>query len=51
LASLAWYGMFNGRPMASPTPFTSMYSPTWQQPGGRPFAWYASSRPTYVFYR
>jgi hypothetical protein len=50
LASLAWYGMSNARPTASPTPFTSLYSPVWQQPGGRPFAWYASSRPTYVFY-
>jgi hypothetical protein len=51
LASLAWYGMYNGRPIAAPTPFTSIYSPVWQQPGGRPFAWSASSRPTYVFYR
>jgi hypothetical protein len=51
LSSLAWYGMFNGRPIASPTPFTSIYSPGWQQPGGRPFAWHAGSRPTYVFYR
>ena len=50
LASLAWYGMSNGRPTATPTPFTSMYSPVWQQPGGRPFAWYASNRPTYIFY-
>lgn len=51
LASLAWYGMYNGRPTAASTPFTSMYSPVWQQPGGRPFAWYASSRTTYVYYR
>jgi len=50
LASLAWYGMYNARPTAAPTPFTSLYSPVWQQPGGRPFAWYASSRPTYVIY-
>jgi hypothetical protein len=51
LASMAWYGMYNARPTAAPTPFTSLYSPVWQQPGGRPFAWYASSRPTYVFYQ
>jgi hypothetical protein len=51
LAALSWYGMYNARPTAGPTPFTSLYSPVWQQPGGRPFAWYASSRPTYVFYR
>jgi hypothetical protein len=50
LASLAWYGMSNSRPTAAPTPFTSLYSPVWQQPGGRPFAWYASNRPTYIFY-
>jgi hypothetical protein len=51
LAALSWYGMYNARPTAAPTPFTSLYSPVWQQPGGRPFAWYAASRPTYVFYR
>jgi hypothetical protein len=51
LAAMSWYGMYNSRPTAAPTPFTSLYSPVWQQPGGRPFAWYASSRPTYVFYR
>src|SRR5688572_13153617 len=50
LASLNWYGMTNSRPTAAPTPFTSLYSPVWQQPGGRPFAWAASNRPTYVFY-
>ena len=50
LAALSWYGMSNARPTAAPTPFTSLYSPVWQQPGGRPFAWYASSRPTYIFY-
>jgi hypothetical protein len=50
LAAMSWYGMYNARPTAAPTPFTSLYSPVWQQPGGRPFAWYAS-RPTYVFYR
>src|SRR5688572_24556025 len=46
LASLNWYGMTNSRPTAAPTPFTSLYSPVWQQPGGRPFAWAASDRPT-----
>ena len=51
LAAMSWYGMYNAGPTAGPTPFTSLYSPVWQQPGGRPFAWYASSRPTYVFYR
>jgi hypothetical protein len=50
LASLNWYGVYNGRPTAGPTPFTSMYSPAWQMPGGRPFAWYPSWRTTYVPY-
>lgn len=50
LASLSWYGMYNARPTAAPTPFTSLYSPVWQMPGGQPFAWYAYNRPTYVIY-
>jgi len=48
LAALNWYGMSNSRPTASPTPFTTLYSPAWQSPGGRPFAWYPG-RPTYIF--
>jgi hypothetical protein len=51
LASMAWYGMSNSRPTASPTPFASMYSPAWQMPGGRPFAWSSFNRPTYLIYR
>ncbi len=48
IASTNWYGMSNARPTAAPTPFTSMYSPAWQMPGGRPYAWFAG-RPTYIF--
>lgn len=51
MSSMAWYGMSNSRPTASPTPFTSLYSPVWQMPGGRPFAWYTGNRPTYLIYR
>jgi hypothetical protein len=51
LATMAWYGMSNSRPTASPTPFDSLYSPVWQAPGGRPFAWYPLQRPTYLIYR
>ncbi len=40
LAAMRWYGMYNGRPIGAPTPFTSMYSPAWQMPGGRPNAWH-----------
>lgn len=50
LASLNWYGMSNARPTAAPTPFTSLYSPVWQQPGGRPFAWNTSTWPGSVVY-
>ena len=47
IAALNWYGMSNSRPTASPTPFTTLYSPAWQSPGGKPFSWY-SGRPTYI---
>ena len=40
MAAMRWYGMSNERPTASPTPFTALYSPSWQMPGGRPYAWY-----------
>jgi hypothetical protein len=50
MASLAWYGMSNSRPTGAPTPFTSRYSPVWEMPGGRPFAWYPYARPGYVMY-
>ena len=48
LEALRWYGFSNSRPTASAMPFTTMYSPAWQQPGGRPFAWYTSSRPILI---
>jgi hypothetical protein len=50
LASMSWYGMSNSRPMAASTPFTSRYSPVWEMPGGRPFAWHLNSWPTHVYY-
>jgi hypothetical protein len=40
MASMQWHGMSNSRPTASPMPFTTVYSPGWQMPGGRPYAWY-----------
>lgn len=39
MASMEWYGMSASRPRASVTPFTGLYSPVWQMPGGRPLAW------------
>ncbi len=50
LASLKWYGFQPGRPTASGMPFTTMYSPAWSRPGGRPFSWYTGyPQPIYNF--
>jgi hypothetical protein len=51
MSSMAWYGMSNSRPTASPTPYASLYSPVWQMPGGRPYGWYSWNRPTVMIYR
>jgi len=50
MASMQWYGMSNSRPQANATPFTGRYSPVWEMPGGRPYAWYPQARPGYVMY-
>jgi hypothetical protein len=50
LAALNWYGMSNSRPTASPTPFSSLYSPVWQMPGGRPFAWFPITHSSFPYY-
>ena len=49
LDAMRWYGFSNSRPTAAAMPYTSMYSPAWQLPGGRPFAWYTSSRPIMIY--
>ena len=49
LDAMRWYGMSGSRPTASGMPFTTMYAPAWQQPGGRPFAWYTSARPIVIY--
>lgn len=51
MAAMQWYGMSNARPTASATPFTTMYSPAWQMPGGRPFAWFHSQRAPVIIVR
>jgi len=48
MESMRWYGFSASRPMATGIPFTTMYSPQWSRPGGRPFAWYTSQRPIVV---
>lgn len=49
LEALRWYGFSNSRPTAAGMPWTTMYSPAWQQPGGRPFAWHTSNRPIVIY--
>jgi hypothetical protein len=49
LEALRWYGFSNSRPTATGMPWTTMYSPAWQRPGGRPFAWYVSHRPVLIY--
>ncbi|RIK80774.1 MAG: hypothetical protein DCC67_08885 [Planctomycetota bacterium] len=51
LDAMRWYGYSNSRPTAATMPFTTMYSPAWQMPGGRPFAWHHTSRPIVVIDR
>ena len=51
LDAMRWYGFSNSRPTAAAMPYTTMYSPAWQQPGGRPFAWYNNSRPIVIYVR
>jgi hypothetical protein len=49
LASQAWYGVSNLRPVANPFPITSSYSPHWAG-GYNDFIWYGSSTPMYFNY-
>ena len=51
LDAMRWYGFSGSRPTATAIAFTSMYSPQWQMPGGRPFAWFPGSRPVIVYSR
>jgi hypothetical protein len=48
MEALKWYGYSNARPVTTGMPFTTMYSPAWQMPGGRPYGWYTSSRPIVI---
>lgn len=51
LEAMRWYGFSNSRPTAATMPFTTSYGSSWQYPGGRPFAWYANSRPVVIYTR
>jgi hypothetical protein len=46
LASQAWYGYSNLRPIANPFPITSSYSPHWAG-GYNDFTWYGATTPLY----
>ena len=50
IAAMRWYGMVNERPTASPTPFMGLYSPAWQMPGGRPYAWNYRGTPSVLVF-
>jgi hypothetical protein len=44
IAAMKWFGLSNARPVANPTPWGSMYSPSWISNSSRPFGWSGSSR-------
>lgn len=46
LAAMHWYGLSNSRPVASPVPFMSEYSPAWRGNGWNRFDWAAVSSPS-----
>jgi len=48
LAAQQWYGFSNARPTVAALPFTSMYRPAWQGPGGWHYQWH---RPVVVIVR
>jgi hypothetical protein len=50
MTAMRWYGMSNERPTASPTPFSGLYSPVWQMPGGRPYAWNYRGAPSVLVF-
>jgi len=50
LASSRWYGIYNQRPTASPSPWFGTYSPTWVSNTLDPFRWNAPTN-TYVVQR
>lgn len=51
IETLNAYGMSNARPTANATPYSGMYSPAWQMPGGRPFGWFTNRAPQYILWR
>ena len=50
LAAMKWYGFSNARPVASVTPFTGVYSPSWVGNGYDRFDWYGGRYPTTVLH-
>ena len=39
LAAMKWFGWSQGRPSASPTPWSGVYSPSWVGNGTDPYQW------------
>lgn len=49
LASQAWYGYSNLRPVASPMPFTTTYSPSWTGNNLNEYQWTPAAGPTVMY--
>jgi len=43
IAAMRWFGYSASRPQASPSPFTSRYSPTWTGNSTHPYKWVGTS--------
>lgn len=43
IAAMRWFGYSASRPTASPSPFTSRYSPTWVGNSTHPYKWVGTS--------
>ena len=50
LAAMKWYGFSNARPVASVTPFTGVYSPSWVGNGLDRYDWHGGRSPTTVIH-
>jgi hypothetical protein len=50
LASMAWFGMSNARPMVSPTPVMGTYTPMWTSNSVDPYRWMGVRTTPYTGY-
>jgi hypothetical protein len=50
LAAMKWFGLSNSRPVASPVPFYSSYSPSWTGNSYDPYRWVGAGSPAILIY-